>query len=381
MSLKKDNTVYIDRCETYDIENLIAILRKRFEELGAFEKIKPGMTVVIKPNLIMKADPNSGIITHPLVTAAVGILVKECGASVLIAESSGGIFTEQSVKAVMKGSGYTEIAEKYGFSIYTECESTQVELPDGVICKTLTVINPYINADFIIDIAKLKSHCMTMLSGATKNLFGTVPGLMKPELHFRYPEKEPFSSMLVDLCEFIRPDLCIIDAVDALEGDGPTGGQKRHVGLLMCSESPYSLDVCAAEIIGMKPMDVLMLREANRRGLCPAGSEDIPVEGAEIKDLVINDYVMPKSKSVDFAGWVPAFMRPLIKKITTPKPKINTKLCIGCGKCAESCPRHTIKIVDRKAHIDYSQCIKCFCCHEMCPKHVIDVKRFSLFNL
>ncbi|HAY62353.1 MAG TPA: hypothetical protein DCX90_01920, partial [Ruminococcaceae bacterium] len=55
--------------------------------------------------------------------------------------------------------------------------------------------------------------------------------------------------------------------------------------------------------------------------------------------------------------------------------------CVGCGKCAESCPQHTITVREHKAHIEYSKCIHCFCCHEMCPKHVINIKRFSLFDL
>ena len=73
--------------------------------------------------------------------------------------------------------------------------------------------------------------------------------------------------------------------------------------------------------------------------------------------------------------------QPLAKRILTPYPKINTAQCVGCGKCAESCPQHTITVREHKAHIEYSKCIHCFCCHEMCPKHVINIKRFSLFDL
>lgn len=84
----------------------------------------------------------------------------------------------------------------------------------------------------VIDIAKLKTHGMMGYSGAVKNLFGVVPGLLKPELQ-PLPGKEPFAEMLVDLCEYVHPDFSIIDAIDAMEGDGPTGGQKRFVGALV----------------------------------------------------------------------------------------------------------------------------------------------------
>lgn len=374
------NRVYVDKCEEYDPKKIESILEKRFRELHIDEKIKEGMTVVVKPNLIMKATPDAAATTHPEVLAAVGRIVKRLGARVLIAESSGGLYTEQTIKMITKGCGIADVAERDGFEINLETGYTAVELPHGKICRTLNVINPYVKADFIIDIAKLKTHCMTQFSGATKNLFGTVPGLMKPELHFRYPEINDFSSMLIDLAEYIKPDLCIIDGIDAMEGDGPTGGQKRHMGVLFTGLSSYNVDVAASTAIGINPMSVRMLFEANSRDLCVKTAEELEIVGEPIKSIKA-DFKMPKTKNVDFAKFLPKFMQPLVKKITTPKPKIQTKNCVGCGKCAESCPQHTIKIIDHKAHINYDNCIKCFCCHEMCPKHVIDVKRFSLFNL
>lgn len=373
--------VCINKCDMYELNQLVDIFENQFRQLGINSKIKPGMTVVIKPNLVIKADSESGIITHPTLVAAVGIIVKSLGARVLIAESSGGVFTEQSVRYIMSACGYSDIAEQYGFEIYTACKNASVELKNGKICKRLNVIEPYINADFIIDIAKLKTHCMTMISGSVKNLFGVVPGLMKPELHFRFPEKPDFSAMLVDLCEYIQPDLCIIDAIDCMEGNGPTGGVKKHLGLIISSENPYCADIAAAEIIGFDPMDIYMLSDAHSRGLCPADSGEINVIGEKLVACKVSDFKMPTSKDIDFAKRVPKLLQPFVKKISTPKPVIDKKHCVGCGKCAESCPKHTINISQHVAVIDYDNCIRCFCCHEMCPMHVIDVRRFNLFNL
>lgn len=375
-----NNTVYIDRHEDYEVEGLIKLFERRFDELKMSSKIKAGMTVVIKPNLVTRSAPDSGIITHPNVVAAVGTLVKRLGANVLIAESSGGPFTEQAVKIIMNGCGYTAMAEKFGFDIYYDCKFTETELPEGRICKNINIVDPFIDADFIINIAKFKSHCMTMLSGATKNLFGTVPGLMKPELHFRYPEKERFSTMLVDLAQRIKPQLNIIDAIDGMEGDGPTGGVKRHMGLIITAESCYCADIAAAHIMGAEPMDILMLKDAHNRGECPSSVGELNIVGVDIDSCVQRDFRMPRTKDVDFGKRMPKFLQPLVKKITTPKPVIKIKNCIGCGKCAESCPRHTITIKEHKAVIDYKNCINCFCCHEMCPVHVIDIRRFGVFK-
>ena len=81
------------------------------------------------------------------------------------------------------------------------------------------------------------------------------------------------------------------------------------------------------------------------------------------------------------SDYVPKFLRPAAKKILTPIPKIRESDCVGCGRCAQSCPQHTIQIVKHVAKINYQDCIRCYCCHEMCPERAIDIKRFSLFKL
>lgn len=371
-------TVAINRVDNYDVELIKSVLLKQFSNFNI--AVKKGMTVVIKVNLVMKSKPELAIITHPNVAAAAGLIFKEMGAKVLIAESSGGTYTSVIMKNIFSSCGYSEIAEKYGFELYTECKHESVLQENSSMCKTFDIVKPFINADYIVNIAKLKSHCMTVYSGAVKNLFGTVPGLMKPELHMRFPEPERFATMLIDLCEYIKPDISIIDAIDAMEGDGPTGGTPRHCAVLMSSNSPYALDTAGAYIAHMKNEEIPMLKNAIERKLCPKNISEINLIGDNIEDLIVKDFKKPKSKSVNFLDIVPKFIRPLAKKLTESKPVIRTNECIGCGKCAESCPAHTIDMSSKKAVIDYKKCIRCFCCHEMCPKHVIDVKKFSIFK-
>ena len=131
----------------------------------------------------------------------------------------------------------------------------------------------------------------------------------------------------------------------------------------------------------MKPSEIFMLRSAMERGLCPNSVEEIEILGASLTETVIADFLPPQSKSSDFIQYLPSFLRSLAAKIATPVPKIRTNKCIGCGKCAESCPQHTIEIKNKKAYIIYNNCIRCYCCHEMCPEHIIDIKRLALFNL
>ena len=372
--------VWLSRCGGYAPEELLRQVEEAFTALGVWEELKPGMQVVIKPNLVMSSKPEAAIATHPALVAAVGRCVQKAGGEVIIAESPGGPYTPAAMKAVFRGCGYADMAKEWGFTLYTECKSREVSLPGAVRCRQLSVVEPFLTRDYLIDLAKLKTHSMVDFSGAVKNLFGAVPGLQKPELHCRFPEKQPFSEMLVDLCDFLKPDLCFLDGILAMEGNGPTGGSPRKAGVLGASKSPYALDVCGAALIGLEPESVLMLKEAHRRGLGPISPKECQLLKEQVETLAQPDFVKAKASSTDFLDRVPAFLRPAAKRLATPAPKIRRKECVGCGKCAESCPQHTIAIREGKAVIDYKQCIRCFCCHEMCPKHVIDIRRWSLLH-
>ena len=370
--------VYVARCGSYRAEELEPLIERIFEELHIFDELKPGMTAVLKPNLIMRSKPEGAAITHPAFVAAVGRCVKKAGAKVLIAESPGGPYTPGIMKSHFKGCGYTDMAESMGFSLYTDCVSKSVTLPNGKICRQLEVIEPFLSADYIIDLAKLKTHSMVGFSGAVKNMFGAVPGLQKPELHCRFPKEEDFSQMIVDLCEFLHPNLSFLDGIWAMEGDGPTGGSRRELGAVIAAKNPYAADFCATDLVGIDPDSIIMLRYGKEQGLAP---DEIELLGDDPAAIKVTDFKRAKASSTDFVDMLPKFLQPLAKKITTPYPRIEKKGCVGCGKCAESCPRHTITVKDGKAEIDYKNCIHCFCCHEMCPQHVIGVRRFGMFRI
>ena len=373
--------VWLSRCGGYEPGELLRQVEEAFTALSVWEEIKPGMKVVLKPNLVMSSKPEAAIATHPALVAAVGRCVQKAGGEVLIAESPGGPYTPAAMKAVFRGCGYTEMAKEWGFALYTQCKSREVSLPGAKRCRQLSVVEPFLDRDYLIDLCKLKTHSMVGFSGAVKNLFGAVPGLQKPELHCRFPEKGPFSQMLVDLCDFLKPDLSLADGILAMEGNGPTGGRPRKLGVLGASKSPYALDVCAASLMGIRPESVLMLQDAWERGLGPISPEECQLVKEGIEPLSQGDFRKAEASSTDFIDRLPPFLRPAAKRIATPTPKIRRAECVGCGKCAESCPQHTIRIQRGKAVIDYKSCIRCFCCHEMCPKHVIDVKRWGILRL
>lgn len=371
--------VCVSACEAYEYEKVRAVLEEQFYLLKAEEVIRPGMRVAVKPNLVTRSTPDESAVTHPVVICAVVSLLKELGASVVIAESPGGPYTPSLLKGIYEQSGCAQ-AEQYGAELNLDCTWGELKAPEARLCRSFSVITPLLEADAIVDVCKLKTHCMMGMSAAVKNLFGSVPGLMKPELHCRFPEKEPFGTMIADLCQALHPVLSVVDAVTAMEGNGPTGGQPRHVGALLASRSPYAVDLACTTIIGMDPESVYPLRSAMDRGLCPRTADDLVWLCEPASRFAVADFLQPESKSADFITRLPKFLQPLAARLATPSPKIRTAECIGCGKCAESCPQHTITIRNRKAVIDYTNCIRCYCCHEMCPKHVIDIRRLSLFR-
>ena len=374
------NRVWLAQCPDYG-QSLEEKIEKAFDALQVWDKIRPGMKVVLKPNLVMSSKPEQAIITHPAFTAAVGKCVQKAGGRVIIAESPGGPYTPAAMKAMFRATGYRDMAEACGFTLYTDCKSREVTLPQAKRCRELSVVEPFLDRDYLIDLPKLKTHSMVGFSGAVKNLFGTVPGLQKPELHCRFPEKQPFSEMLCDLCHFLGPDLSLMDGIWAMEGNGPTGGQRRDLHVIAGSESPWALDVAAASLVGLEPEKITMLREGHERGYGPLDLSELELVGDPMETLLAPDFLKAQASSTDFIDRLPKFLRPATKKLATPYPRIDKKRCVGCGKCAESCPQHTISLREGKAVIRYQNCIRCFCCHEMCPKHVVQIKRLGLLRL
>ncbi len=388
-----EKKVLIFRVPEYDQNLVDEKMEEIFSRLPAARELNPGTRVLIKPNLLAKHPPEHGVTTHPAVVLGVIRACKRRGVpaeQITVADSSGGLYNPALMKGVYQASGLWQVCQEEGVECYTQCRY-EAKRGEGKLVHQFNLIQPVLEADFIIDLPKMKTHVMTGYTGAVKNLFGCIPGLQKAELHTRFPKKEAFGHMLVDLLELVKPQMAILDGILAQEGDGPAGGTPRKVGLLMASQDLPALDLAACRLIGLDPMEVPYLWAAHERGLCPAAFDPVCLDGEREAFEEIKDYRLPSSyaagrgSDLDFARYqkLPGFMKKGIKKLeelAAPRPVIRRDRCIGCGKCAEICPGHTIR-VEGKAKIDPKGCIRCFCCHEMCPVKAIDVKQIKLFKL
>lgn len=369
--------ISITQTPSYDQPLVNKAVQEHMERFNIRSKLSPDIKVLIKPNLLMKRTPGEFTTTHPSIVEAVIIWLKESGVtSITVADSPGGPYTVSALKGIYQTSGMADVCQRHNVTLNMDTSSRNLENKKGKLVKQFPIITPVCDADFIIDICKLKTHAMTGLSGAVKNLFGTIPGLTKPGYHARFPEKAPFCSMLVDLCETIRPDFILVDAIQAMEGNGPSGGTLRETGLILASDNPYELDYCLCKIIGVNPRSILTVKESIFRGLCCGDFNQLNLIG-EIPRA--EPFRVPRESSLDFTTFLPPLIRRPVRAFVfhylSAKPVIIRAKCIGCGKCLESCPRNTIQIEAKKAKINYRNCIRCYCCHEMCPVKAIDIRK------
>lgn len=377
-----DKNVYFAAAANYDQQTVDAAVERLFCQLPAAQALG-GKRVLLKPNLLAKHTPERAVTTHPAMVRAVIRAVRRRGAaSITVADSPGGVYNPGILRSIYKVSGLTDVCREEGAALYTDCKSREVPAK-GQMVKQFTLLEPVLDCDVIINLPKLKTHMMTGLSAATKNLFGCIPGLQKAEWHMRFPDKERFGGMLVDLLCTVKPSFAILDGILAQEGDGPAGGTPRMVGIVAAAEDHLQMDLALCRMLGIRPKDVPYLNAAISRGLCPEQFDPACAKGEGELCRPIPGYRLPSSwGSVDFADKAPRAVRwavPAVERLLAPRPVINKSRCIGCGKCAEICPQHTIT-VQGKAHIHAVRCIRCFCCHEMCPVKAIDTRRSFLLK-
>jgi uncharacterized protein (DUF362 family)/Pyruvate/2-oxoacid:ferredoxin oxidoreductase delta subunit len=378
--------VCILSCESYDYE---LVEKKIFECLDSMENIKPkvrtGSKVLVKANLLKKNSPDDAVTTHPTVVESIVRYFQQLGCKVIVGDSPGGPFNEKSLMAVYKSTGMFDVQKRTGCELNFDTSFVEVKNDEAKMLKNMKIVKAFDEVDFVVSAAKLKTHAMMTYTGAIKNLYGTIPGVTKAEYHFKMNNIENFANAIVDICEYVRPDLSIIDGIEGMEGDGPSSGDKRFVGLIFASENPYALDTAASKIIGIDPLSIPILRVVKERNIFSVDINDIEFVGLKPQDIDIKQFKLPVSANVNFVGGrVPKFMENWILNNFRPRPVFNHNICVSCGICAQNCPPKAIDMSKGKPEVDLKRCIRCFCCHELCPKKAIDIKKHviheTIFN-
>lgn len=382
------NEVSVRKCDDYNEELVYNSLCKVIEDLGGIDAIIPkkDSKVLIKSNLLKRNKPQDMVTTHPFIIMGLIKILKENGINnITIADSPGGPFTKNALKGIYATTGMEYVASTMGVKLNYDTDYIDVVNENARTHKNFSLCKFIADSDVIIDCAKLKTHCMTTYSGAVKNLYGCVPGTTKVSYHYLYPNIEDFSSMLLDIAMYVKPQLAIIDAIYGMEGDGPSGGEPRKIGTIIGSTDINRCDLVATHLINLSPFKVCTLCRAIENGYITGDIEkDVVLKGDDICDLIVDNYKMPRTTGVKLfsaKSTIPKPLQEFLGKLYTPYPQIVEEMCIGCEICKNSCPADAITMKNKIAKINKKTCIKCFCCHEFCPKKAIDIKKPFLAKL
>lgn len=365
--------VSIVKCETYDAERVFRCIKEAVDFIGGIERfVNPGSKVLLKPNLLMAKEPEAGITTHPQVVRGVARLLKPLGCKPYLGDSPS-VWGNQieNIDQVYAYTGMKRACEEEGISLI-KFEKKR--------WRRLVPLTTWLDeCDYVINIPKLKTHGFTVLTGAIKNLFGLVPGLHKTNIHRNHFEPEEFSRILVDIYEEVRPTLTIVDAITVLEGDGPaTSGRVRNLGLILASMDCVALDSVMAQIMGVKPYNVLTTKDAAHRQLGQPDVGLIEIGGENLADVIGEPFLLP---ATSISAKLPEPVIKLAKQLIRYYPYVEHDHCIRCAACIKACPAKVVSMKGNKITFNYKKCIACFCCQEVCPAAAIKIKRSLLAKL
>ena len=368
--------VSIVRCNSYQQEKVDDAVRKSVELIGGLNKIvHPQDKVLLKVNVLNADPPEKAVTTHPAVLKAVIRLVKEAGGKPVVGDAPG--IAYKDAEKAWQITGLKKAAEEEGVEVVTFRWARQVKSSFSKKVPYLHIAREALDADVVISIPKLKTHSFALFTGAIKNLYGTIPGFRKKELHARAPKPRDFARLMADILFTIHPALAIMDGIIGMEGNGPAAGSPRKVGLVLASRDLVALDAVASSIIGYDPLDVDIIRIAAEKGLGVAELGKIDVKGTDLEKVKLDDFELVSNintllnKIPSFLLFIGRFVAPYLLKV---EPEINRERCTGCGICIEHCPTGAVRLSSRVPEINRKKCIKCFCCQEFCPQKAVKIK-------
>ncbi len=370
-------------CDSYEPERVYEAVCLGVRELGGLETLlRPDEAVLVKPNFLKPADADSAVTTHPSVLCAVLRMLEAYGCqNVRFGDSPG-----HDVGAhVADRLGLSRNMPLYGAAFAPMTEETRVSFPDGITEKEFFFAKEVTEADAIINVCKMKTHALMRVTGAVKNLFGLTCGYRKAREHVKFPNASVFARMLVDIHRCVKPRLHIMDAIVAMEGNGPGAGTPTPMNLLLFSTDPVAIDTVFCSLIHMDPETVPTNVQGNAMGLGTCHADQIqirlldPRSGDSSVSMTIDDFVSSFGNpdfDADRQGKNFLITSLGILEHFTRRPVIHKDRCIHCGICVSHCPvpGKALSFKNGKGQppvYDRKKCIRCYCCQEMCPQKAI----------
>jgi uncharacterized protein (DUF362 family) len=259
-------------------EDITDILKQAVQTSGLRGKKK----IYIKPNM-SHPEYIPGVVTSPnLIQELVGLL-RDGNSEVVVGESNGfnypcwGAFNGTGIQAAVQAAGGTVLN-------LSEDKVVKVKFPDGTRLKQLYLPKTVLDADAVVDLPLMKTHEFTLFSGAIKNLFGCVPSNRRIYLH-------PYlSEVFYRLYSTLKPQLTIMDARTALEGNGPTKGKPVKMGLILTGTDALAVDIVAAQVMKLNWQETYLGYIAKKTVF---QGESIQVEGLPV-EAVARRFELPR---------------------------------------------------------------------------------------
>lgn len=358
--------VALVKCSSYDPDETYSAVKTSIDLLGGIGSfIKSGQKVLIKPNILAPFKAERAATTHPAMVEAVIRLVKEAGANPSVGESPGVGKPEYCAQAA----GILEVCKKYSVPFVGLNTQVEIDNPGARRFKRIYMAQEVLESEAIINVPKFKTHGLLAITAAVKNLFGCVPGITKSQYHYKVRRRAELGLLMLDIYGFLKDKvkLSIMDAVCAMEGEGPSAGDPYNLGLIGASGDAVALDEVFCRIAGIDPREVPTLYNAG----------EVEVKGEQVEKVKVYDF-----KAIDFFPEevfhlpVPAG---LFNKLIGEKLLVVKEKCTNCGTCIEVCSSRAIDKGENSVKINYDKCIRCLCCAEFCPEKAIRVRRNPLF--
>ena len=366
--------VHLAECREYDREQVRAAVRECLTATAPAGLIRPGMRVLLKPNVINDMPPERAVCTHPEIVRAVAEWALECGGEVVIGDQPGYAMTEV-VESAFSNTGMIEACRglDVAFRLLSRGGYDEVEPARVFRLSKVQVAREVLQADVVINLPKAKTHSQTLYTGAIKNMLGAVAPRQRLDVHLA-GKYWAMSEALVDCYATRPPDLHLMDAAVIMEGMGPTQGNPRELGLLAASTDGVALDAIVEQLMGFQPGEVATTVAAANLGLGECDLKAIRLTGVDPAAYAIKVERAPGVRAEMLGP-----LLPLLRWLVTARPEVIHKDCQACGACAGICPAGAVTIEDY-ALIDCSKCVECFCCQEACPYDAIQFKRPGIYR-
>ncbi|MGI6360871.1 MAG: DUF362 domain-containing protein [Bacillota bacterium] len=371
MNQKDKSQVALIKCLSYEEEELKAALQQGFDLLGGLDKfIVKDEKILLKPNFLSANISSKYTTTSHELFGAVCKLLLPYSDQLFYGDSP----ATQSMQQVAAKCGIAGTAQELGVQAADFRTGISVKCPPSFQNSHFTLAKGVLEADAIISLPRMKTHGLTKMTGAVKNQMGYLPGLIKASYHARMPDVNVFSRMLAELNVLKRPRLFIMDAIIAMEGNGPGNGTAKPMNLLIISDDPIAVDATACRLMNLDPTLVKTNLRGQELSLGEYAADKIEILGEKIEDHIAYDFRVHRQPKPSF---LVRFMGSA-GRLVMRRPYIDKKLCNHCGLCVEICPVNpkALSQQDQKSIpvYDYNKCIHCFCCQELCPQGAVKIK-------